>query len=90
MNNRDYLVASVNAFVCSVKYYSKVGSRNCLVSGDKHDCLLFGTWFRNPKKGQKLGEKVSGKMSFQVRAGLVKRTETIKAGMRKLKNTTTK
>ena len=41
----------INAFVCSsMKSYSVVGSRDCLVASDKHNHLLFGSWFRNPPK----------------------------------------
>ena len=58
------------AFVSSVKPYSEVSSRDYLVRSDRHVCLLFGSWFRNPpKKEQKLREKFLKKVSFQVRDG---------------------
>ena len=75
----------MNAFICSVKSYSQVSSRDYLVASDKHFRLLFGRWFRTPppqKKNRKWGgEKFLKKNLFQV-------MDLYKAGMRKLKNTT--
>ena len=65
----------MNTFVCSVKSYFEVGSRYYLVASDKRSRLLFGIDLQTPQKEQKLGEKVFGKNSFQVKTGPVKRTE---------------
>ena len=68
---------AMNVFICSVKSYSEVSSRDYLIASNKRVRLLFGSWFRNsPKKNRNKRKKVSGKTSFQVRAGPVKRTET--------------
>ena len=52
-----------------------VSSRDCLIASDKLFCHLFRSWFRNPQKVQKLGEKVSEKLHFKLWLDL-KRTET--------------
>ena len=70
---------AMSAFVCSVKSYSEVRSRNYLIASDKRVHLAFGSWFRTPKKEQKPGEKVFEKSSFQVRAGPIKMTVTRQA-----------
>ena len=54
----------------------EVSSRDNLVTSDKRIRLLFGSWFRNPQKGTKTRGKFLKKISFQVRAGPVKKTET--------------
>ena len=56
----------MNVFVCSVQSYSEVSSKDYLIASNKHIHLLFGSWFRNPPKKQKLGEKVSEKVYFKL------------------------
>ena len=71
-----YLVASDECVrLKSEIIYSEVCSRDYLVTSGKRVRLLFGSWFRTPQKGQKLGEKACEKNSFQVRNGPVERTE---------------
>ena len=41
----------MNAYVCWVKSYTEVSSRDYLAATDTHVRLLFGSWFRNPPKG---------------------------------------
>ena len=61
----------MNAFFCSAKSYLEVSSRDYLVASDKP--LLFGSYFKNPGKGQKLrGKKFLKKTSFQVGMDLQK------------------
>ena len=78
----------MKAFICSVKSYLELSSRDCIVTSDKRIPLLhvFGGWFRNPPKQQKLVEKVFGKTSFQV--GMELKKYLNKAEMRNLKNRT--
>ena len=67
----------MNALVYSVNSCSDVSSRDCLIASNKLLCLLFGSWFRNPQKEQKLRENISEKKTpFHVRAGPVKWIET--------------
>ena len=73
---KTILLLAMNVFICSVKSYSEVSSRNYLVASDIRVRLVFGIWFRNPQKDQKLGERVAKKSWFHVRAGPVKRTKT--------------
>ena len=56
--------------------YLEVSSKDYLIASDNHVRLLFGSWLETPQSKQNLGEKFSGKTSFQFRAGPVKRTET--------------
>ena len=37
---------AMNVFICSVKSYSEVSSRDHLVTSDKQVRLLYGSWFR--------------------------------------------
>ena len=58
--------------MCRVILYSEVNSRHYLVASDKRVCLhcdievkqaVLESWFRIPKKEQKLGGKVRGKVN---------------------------
>ena len=65
---------AINSFVCSVKSYSEVSSRDYLITNDKHIHLLVGSWFRHHQKEQKVFEIFLEKTSS--RDGHVKMTET--------------
>ena len=61
VSSKYYMFVSslaMNAFVCSVKSYLEVSSRDDFVASDKRVCLLFGSWFRNPpRKNRNYGKK---------------------------------
>ena len=64
-------------FICCVKSYSEVGSKDYLIASDKRVCLLFGSWLGNPlERTETRGKNFWRKSLFQVRAGPVKGTET--------------
>ena len=79
---------ATNVFTCSVTSYSEVSSKDYKISSLEIKCthlqcdiiemkqVVFKSWFRNPTKKQKLGEKLLKRTSFQVRDGPVKKAET--------------
>ena len=68
---------TMNAFVCSVKSYLEVSSRDCLVASNKRVHLLFGSWFIGTSQTRtETRGKMFEKTSFQVRDRPIQRTET--------------
>ena len=52
-----FWLLAMNAFVCSVKSYLEVSSRDFLLASDKHVVLVFGSWLEILQKNRKQQKK---------------------------------